>query len=288
MIPQARIRFAAKALLRRLLPPAALRALDLVRPGRTNAGEARPRALAAELLDLAARQGREPAATSLLLLGCGRYALEGVHLLGAGFARVVLADPQLAPATHPLHQRRLRVECQRAGVPWADAQARLTLLHGSVETLPAPRPEGRVDLIYSGSVLEHVTDPRAVFLALRAWLRPGGAMAHCVDLTSHERVHNPFIMLTFPGWLWQRALSPRAPCLLNRWRVGDYEQALTDAGFSGWSTEVHATDPTALTAIRPLLAPPYRHLPASALEATCVTFHAAQGPATDQHRKGAP
>ncbi|WP_051444989.1 class I SAM-dependent methyltransferase [Desulfocurvus vexinensis] len=288
MPPQARIRFTAKALLRRLLPPAALRALDLVRPGRTNAGEARPRALAAELLDLAARQGRAPAATSLLLLGCGRYALEGVHLLGAGFARVVLADPQLAPADHPGHQRRLRAECQRAGLPWAEAQARLTLLRGSIETLPVPRPDGRVDLIYSGSVLEHVADPRAVFLALRAWLRPGGAMAHCVDLTSHERDHNPFIMLTFPEWLWQRALSPRAPCLLNRWRVADYEQALAGAGFGGWRTEIHATDPAALAAIRPLLAPPYRHLPASALEATCVTFHAAPGSATEHPSRRSP
>jgi len=195
----------------------------------------------------------------------------------------VLADPQLAPLASPAHQRRLRAECQRAGVDWADARARLTLLRGVIETLPPPPPGGQVDLVYSGSVLEHVADPRAVFLALGAWLRPGGAMAHCVDLTSHERAHNPFIMLTFPGWLWHRALSPRAPCLLNRWRVGDYEQALAGAGFTGCRTEVHATDPAALEAIRPLLAPPYRHLPASALAATCVTFHATQGPAPGQH-----
>jgi SAM-dependent methyltransferase len=288
MPPQARIRFTAKALLRRLLPPGALHALDLVRPGRANAGETRPQALAAELLDLTARLGRTPGETSLLLLGAGRYALEGVHLLAAGFARVTLADPQLAPPDHPAHRRRLREACRRAGLPRADARARLTLLRGTIETLPAPRPEGRVDLIYSGSVLEHVADPRAVFLALRAWLRSDGAMAHCVDLTSHERDHNPFIMLTFPEWLWRRALSPRAPCLLNRWRVGDYERALAGAGFDGCRTEIHATDPAALAAVRPLLAPPYRHLPASALEATCVTFHAAPGSATEHPSRRNP
>lgn len=92
----------------------------------------------------------------------------------------------------------------------------------------AQLPDGSVDCILSNSVLEHVTEPEALFAELARLLRPGGFMLHIVDYRDHY-FRYPYQFLTCSKKTWDRWLNPGD---LPRWRISDHIAALERAGLA--------------------------------------------------------
>jgi len=111
---------------------------------------------------------------------------------------------------------------------------------------------GSADIIVSNSVLEHVRDPLALFEQCQRVLTPEGMMLHQVDYRDHFFKY-PFHFLTFSKALWDNLLDPGD---LPRFRLDDH---LMDLRSSGFACEVlkRDTDPEALAAILPFLAPEF-------------------------------
>lgn len=90
--------------------------------------------------------------------------------------------------------RLIALDLSAAVEPAADNLERFDNAHviqGDILRLPLRTPEdgGGFDLIYSIGVLHHLPDPRAGFLSLARWLRPGGTIA--VWVYGHE--NNGFV-----------------------------------------------------------------------------------------------
>ena len=144
------------------------------------------------------------------------------------------------------------------------------------------------DLIVSRAVLEHVLDLDAAFAAMDRMLKPGGRMAHEVDLRDHDMFsgggQNPLTFLTVPDRVYRWMGAERG--LPNRVRVTYYRDVMARLGFDAEVLVTHVAGlhderPTAKTrvrtpeqvaaavplveAIRPRLLERYRVLPAADL-----------------------
>ena len=87
-----------------------------------------------------------------------------------------------------------------------------------------------VDLIYSHSVLEHVTDVPAAFRCCASWLREDGWMSHQVDFTSQGITRAWNGHWQYPEWLWKIIVGGR-PFLINRHSASAQIRMLEAAGF---------------------------------------------------------
>lgn len=63
--------------------------------------------------------------------------------------------------------------------------------------------QNSVDLIFSQSVLEHVSDISAVYAAMYQWLKPGGFMSHLIDFGSHGKSIDWNGYWMYPEYLWK-------------------------------------------------------------------------------------
>lgn len=89
---------------------------------------------------------------------------------------------------------------------------------------------GTFDLIVSTSVLEHVSDLEQSIQAMYGLLNPGGWIAHCVDLASHDRYEAyPLAFLETSETLWNLQFSNIGGP--NRCRKSAYQRFLECAGF---------------------------------------------------------
>lgn len=120
--------------------------------------------------------------------------------------------------------------------------------------------QGKVDIVLSRAVLEHVNDLDATFDDMVRAMKPDALAVHQVDLRSHGlHVSNPLDFLSPPHWLWQLMHSHKG--VPNRWRADRYSQILSRHGFHSdifrptdkYSAEV-------VSAQRKQLAAPFRHL----------------------------
>ncbi|MBI5360779.1 MAG: methyltransferase domain-containing protein [Planctomycetes bacterium] len=89
-------------------------------------------------------------------------------------------------------------------------------------------PEKSIDVIFSNSVLEHVTDTNALIAGLKRVLKPGGRMLHAVDYRDHFFKY-PFHFLQFSRRTWDRWLNPGD---LPRHRISDHMELFRKNGFS--------------------------------------------------------
>ncbi len=92
------------------------------------------------------------------------------------------------------------------------------------------RPVERVDYILSHSVMEHVTDPDAVYRACAEWLKPGGQMSHQIDFTSHSLTEKWNGYWQYPNWTWKLICGTR-PFLINRVPFSEHARLLEKNGF---------------------------------------------------------
>jgi len=214
--------------------------------------------------DQLGKHGRSVVGQHVLEVGSGRYARFALQLLAAGANRVTLVDLYAVPLDDPNHRAMLLADCDRLGLDYNDACARIAMIKSDITTVPAPHE--RADIAISHAVLEHVRDPQAILTCCWQWLKPGGFTHHMIDLRDHSmQFQYPFEMLTFSERTWARWLDLRGGFHLNRWRASDYLRAARAAGFVHIGYEAIATDEAELQQVLPRLDDRFRQVQADLL-----------------------
>jgi hypothetical protein len=91
-------------------------------------------------------------------------------------------------------------------------------------------PRNFVELIFSHSVMEHMTKPLEAYRACFHWLKPGGIMSHKIDHSSHAITKSWNGHYAIPNKLWSVIVGGR-PYLLNRMTPSQHRFAIERAGF---------------------------------------------------------
>ncbi len=175
----------------------------------------------------------------VVVLGCGNVPWVPLRALAEG-ARTVIAndlqpvlqafpDPVVEPFLDVLESvlPQLRAALDARKRPAGPQQTTFEgLVHAggmAFEHLELARES--TDLVTSTSVLEHVMDAQAVYAAMANTLRPGGLMAHWIDLRDHLAFHDPlrFLHLSHDEYA---AINTE-----NRLRASDHLRLLEDNGF---------------------------------------------------------
>jgi len=91
--------------------------------------------------------------------------------------------------------------------------------------------QSSVDMIYSQAVLEHVDNLEHTYMAMAAWLKPGGMMSHQIDFKCHGTAHDWNGHWTYGEKLW-RFIKGRRPYLLNREVCSRHLQLIEDSGLN--------------------------------------------------------
>jgi SAM-dependent methyltransferase len=194
--------------------------------------------------DALAAMGAGLAGRHVLEVGSGATNSLGLALLAAGASAVTCLEPFIPLDVRQDERLRAELAARHPGLP-------LSRLRRCTD--PAAVPDASVDLVVSNSVLEHVTDPDALFADLSRVLTPDGLMVHMVDYRDHFFKY-PYQFLKFSRPVWHRFLDPGD---LPRWRLDDHLAALSRAGFA--TTVLAASrDQPAFDRIAPNLHPDFR------------------------------
>lgn len=132
-------------------------------------------------------------------------------------------------------------ELRRAVAAAGDPERETVLQYRAPWSDDSAVPPGTVDFIFSISVLEHVTDPDALYRCCFRWLRPGGVMAHKIDHSCHGITRHWNGHYWVPDWLWRLILG-RRPYAINRWTPDDHHAAAEAAGLEVVSVECGTAD----------------------------------------------
>lgn len=218
---------------------------------------------------------------TLLEAGTGVYNPTAAPLLLGGVERFILLEPYLGgmldlPRFNARHAALLHLAETDAGFPLPRAAGAAQWLAAAPDVWPS-RVEWlerlweetglaaeSVDCVCSISVLEHLRAPEAIIAESARVLRAGGWMLNLVDMRDHYFKY-PFEMLKYSPGQW-RLLTTRAggAGYLNRWRLGDWLQALERHGFETRVLELEVDD-VGLACERTCFAAEFRHRPDSEL-----------------------
>lgn len=138
---------------------------------------------------------------------------------------------------------------------------------------PDSLPAAAVDYLFSHSVLEHVEDLAAMYQTMWRWLRPGGAMTHSIDFSSHGTSKRWNGHWTVPDSMW-RLMRGKRRYFLNREPASTHQALLEQVGFE--CKAFHRT-PLASTLQRTDLAARFRQFSESDLT-TVAAFIVARKP----------
>jgi len=89
---------------------------------------------------------------------------------------------------------------------------------------------GKLDMVFSQAVMEHVEKVYETYRSLNRYLRPGGLMSHAIDYKSHGYTCDWNGHWTLSEFTW-RILKGNRPYLINRLAHSDHIEALGKAGF---------------------------------------------------------
>jgi hypothetical protein len=137
----------------------------------------------------------------------------------------ILTDALLAETLAPRRIAAIREAIARPD-PASEIMVRYVVPWNDAGVLP----KGSVDLIYSHTVLQHVTDVPAALAGCAAWLREGGWMSHQIACTSHGVTREWNGHWQYPDWLWKIVTGAR-PYFINRHPASAQVRMLEDAGF---------------------------------------------------------
>ncbi len=199
-------------------------------------------------LDDARKAGQDISPQTVMELGPGRSLSAPIAALLDG-ARLAIGMDAVAYASGPENLRvfdalvkeagvdeRRAAELRRAVATAGDRDRETVLQYRAPWSDESTVPPGTVEFIFSISVLEHVTDPDAVYRSCFRWLRPGGVMAHKIDHSSHGITRHWNGHYWIPDRLWRLILG-RRPYAINRWTPDDHRAAAKAAGFEVVSVE---------------------------------------------------
>jgi hypothetical protein len=147
------------------------------------------------------------------------------HLDDSGFPGRLLTEEVLERSLHPE-----RLDDIRAALALPSPSNPITIEYKAPWNSPRVIDEGAVDLIVSSSVLEHVVDLPPTYQALYRWLKPGGWMAHQIDLKAHGITQRWNGFRTCSEAVWKVAVG-RRPYMINRSPASVHLQLMQDTGF---------------------------------------------------------
>ncbi len=127
----------------------------------------------------------------------------------------------------------------------------LVLMEGDILQKEVQEKIGKVDVILSSSVYEHLSKVEEITQALTNLLTPQGVIFHTIDLRDHFFKY-PFEMLTFPEKTWVKWLNPTSHH--NRYRFRDYER-IFDSCFEDSRIEILERLPEAFLKAKPHILP---------------------------------
>lgn len=166
-------------------------------------------------------------------LGCGTpLAVADLHdgdtvldLGSGGGIDVLLSARRVGPTgkAYGLDFSDDMLELARRNAAEAGA-SNVEFLRGRIEEIPLP--DGHVDVIVSNCVINLSVDKPAVFASMFRVLRPGGRIG-ISDVVAEDRL-TPQQRADRGGWVG---------CIAGALSVSEYQQGLTDAGFTGVSIE---------------------------------------------------
>lgn len=221
------LKYIALRLIRRFLVPYSV----LVRFGhllpwwRANQNQADPRLIVEAYAPHLRAKHREIAGAQIIELGTGATNSTCYALAAEGASLVWALEPFVAFD----EKQDAALLARIAALSGIDAD----VLRSRVRrvTSLADIPEKSAQLVLSHSVLEHVSDPSALFRELLPRIAPGGGSLHLVDYRDHF-FPMPYHFLRFHAAMWNRWLNPGD---LPRWRIYDHLEALAA---TGWHAEV--------------------------------------------------
>jgi 2-polyprenyl-3-methyl-5-hydroxy-6-metoxy-1,4-benzoquinol methylase len=175
-------------------------------------------------------------------------------LLNHGAKHVVLQDP-FAPIRHkriqaldPAHLARYFIQTRKGLEPDPE---RITLVHDHLSVFAKTQPES-IDVVYSSSVLEHVSEVDRLIKNCADVSRADAINIHHVDLRDHF-FRYPFEMLCYGARIWERWLNTSN---LNRCRLDDYERIFAHH-FASYDVQVTQALPDEFKKIKKRIRPEF-------------------------------
>jgi len=180
----------------------------------------------------------------VLELGVGPTLGTGLLLAGFGIASYLAIDAfPLARSTPATFYHRLVDSPLPAGLDGSRvAAATRALISGDTGLIDYAHNrdfdvqklvgERRFDLIVSNAAFEHFDNPGEVVAALSRCAAPGALLVALIDFQTHTRFlrqHDPNNIYRYSSAVYRALHFPGQP---NRWRPGDYVQALADHGWT--------------------------------------------------------
>jgi len=225
---------------------------------------------------------------AVLEIGTGPHLGVAIGLLGAGASEVTTIDiaplnrldsrtrgvyralGEALPHTLPCRkQAQLAFDRLASGSSTAIAGLRYRC---PCDVLQSGLASSSVDVIVSYAVLEHVRSVNGALSEMRRLLRPGGSMAHWIDLADHLWLAEPLRFLRYTEGLFCAMTSNRST-FCNRQRLPDYIESAAAAGLRPAGVRVTRLASNAeLARELPRLAPAFRRHDHEALRAIAFTF----------------
>lgn len=138
----------------------------------------------------------------------------------------ILSDEHLEKMLAPERLNRIRTAIMQPDTEHGDISIKYVVPWNSAAVI---KPNS-VELIFSHSVLEHVTNLDDTYQAFASWLQPRGWMSHQVDFTAHYVAKPWNAHWSISDLEWKLIIGKR-PYLLNRQPVTVHEELLKKNNF---------------------------------------------------------
>jgi Methyltransferase domain len=131
------------------------------------------------------------------------------------FPHHILTDSVLAASLHPDRLAKIRRAIEQLDNPDFAAGPDCMICYKVPWTDTAVIETGKVDMIISQAVLQHIDDLELTYLSMNRWLKDNGYISHCVDLRSMGTSDNWYGHWSYNDLQW-KIVKGRKKYLINR------------------------------------------------------------------------
>ena len=182
-----------------------------------------PQAAVDQYLNYFDQAGIELKSKKVMIFGYGGNLLTGCEFLQGGANQIIFFERQGYPLpkfTMSLVNRYPDFFSKASENEIQPNPKYIHIIHEDIRNALLQQKIGKVDLILSASVFEHLDDIDNITHALSSLTAQNGKQVHFVDMRDHFFKY-PFEMLTFSEKVWKNFLNPTSN--LNRFRIPQYE-----------------------------------------------------------------